>query len=350
MESLQGLGVTLDQLGHYDQAEDHLRRAIGLVELRGSPEPLRLADILGALAKVRLHLADRTEAETLYRRSLALRRDVLGYKHYQVAHDQAALGTVISESAPDEAERLMRKALAILDEILEGRDHPQLALLLSNLGLHLHRSGQSEEAEAMIRRGLEMERRLTDSDHPSIAASLSNLGIIASDQGRLEEADSLYQEAISIYEKTLGPSHYQFARVLHLIGVNAYEMRDYSAAEQNLRRSFDVLLQHLGSGHPNLAYPLVALSQVFLESGDASAALDAATLAAESLRGALPEDHWRIAEAECKRGASLMRLGRLDEAKPLLLETLAALEATFPETDRRVKSARDWLAELHRAN
>jgi hypothetical protein len=59
----------------------------------------------------------------------------------------------------------------------------------------------------------------------------------------------------------------------------------------------------------------------------------------------LPADHFELAWSKLVLGHCLTRLGKLDEALPLLREGRATTAAKFPPASPRVKHADRFLAE-----
>ena len=76
--------------------------------------------------------------------------------------------------APEQAERDYRRALAIKEELL-GQDHPDVAMTLNNLGVLVKTLGRREEAEALYERALAIFERTLDRDHSRLLLCRRNL-------------------------------------------------------------------------------------------------------------------------------------------------------------------------------
>jgi tetratricopeptide (TPR) repeat protein len=92
----------------------------------------------------------------------------------------------------NQAEQVLRKALAICDTLLE-RNHPKTADTLSYLGSVLQEQGHLGQAAALIRRAIEIYEVAYGPENAETATALSNLGTVYQDQGEFETARSLYE-------------------------------------------------------------------------------------------------------------------------------------------------------------
>jgi tetratricopeptide (TPR) repeat protein len=108
----------------------------------------------------------------------------------------------------DRAEALGRRSLRLLRRAA-GRDHPDVAHVLTALAGILHDQGRYAEAERCARRAVRILRAAPD--EPVVqrlrVQALSRLANVLRAQGRAVEAEVLYRRALAIYEATLGPRH-----------------------------------------------------------------------------------------------------------------------------------------------
>ena len=72
-----------------------------------------------------------------------------------------------------EAEPLYKQSLAIREKVL-GPNHPDVAASLNNLA-ELYRTGRYTDAEPLLKRALAIREKSLGPDHPEVAASLNNL-------------------------------------------------------------------------------------------------------------------------------------------------------------------------------
>jgi len=112
-----------------------------------------------------------------------------------------------------EAETLFRQTLAIGEKIF-GPEHPNVAASLSNLGSLLKDTKRLAEAETLLRRALQIDEQCYGAMHPSVARVLGNLADLLVDTNRLAEAEPLLRRALTIYEQSFGPMHPDVGKTL----------------------------------------------------------------------------------------------------------------------------------------
>lgn len=154
---LSSLGRFLHGIGHLDQAERFLSRALAIHERTHGPDAPALADPLGDLAMVK------------------------------------------AWRSPIGAAPLLRRALAIDEQALDAT-HPDLASRLSNLGMVLYDLGEAKESRLLLERALRIRELAHGTTSPEAAADLANLALVLKALGLLEEAEALLVRAVEIAE------------------------------------------------------------------------------------------------------------------------------------------------------
>ncbi|WP_363268433.1 tetratricopeptide repeat-containing protein [Okeania sp. SIO2B3] len=215
-----------------------------------------------------------TEAEPLYKNSLAIREKVLGVDHPSVAESLNNLADIYSHQGRySEAEPLLQRSLAI-DEKALGAENPSIAISLNNLGTFYHKQGRYSEAEPLYQRSLAILEKAWGADHPSVATSLNNLAEINYDQRRHSEAESFYQRSLAITEKALGADHPAVATTLNNLGVFYCGQEKYSEAKLLLQRALAIREKALGADHPDVATSLHSLALFYQAQGNTTDAID----------------------------------------------------------------------------
>jgi tetratricopeptide (TPR) repeat protein len=111
------------------------------------------------------------------------------------------------------AESPQKRALAIREQVL-GPTHPDVAQSFNNLALLYYAQGQYAKAEPLYQRALAIAEQVLGPTHPDVATGLNNLAALYHAQGRYAEAEPLYQRALAIGEETLGRDHPTFKTIL----------------------------------------------------------------------------------------------------------------------------------------
>ncbi len=199
VETLRYLGAAQYAQAKYRDAITTFRRAVAV-----RPEDAVLLSWLGISLD---EMAEWDEAEPLMRRALAIDEASLGPEHPSVAIRLNNLAQLLkATNRLAEAEPLMRRALAI-DEASFGAEHPNVAIDLNNLALLLKATYRLAEAEPLMRRALAIDEASFGPEHPKVAIRLNNLAQLLQDTNRLAEAEPLMRRALAIFEASLGEGH-----------------------------------------------------------------------------------------------------------------------------------------------
>ncbi len=94
-----------------------------------------------------------------------------------------------------ETEHLLQQVL-IIQEKLQGPEHPALAQTLNNLGVLRHTQGRHAEAEAFYQWALEICEAHLNPEDPDVVSLMQNYAGFLQEMGRSREADSLKARAI----------------------------------------------------------------------------------------------------------------------------------------------------------
>ena len=205
---LNELGVLYKYMGRFDEAGQVYHRALAVAAGRaGHPDDATMATLyhnLGGLEHARERYA---AGEPYARRAVAIREQLLGPNHPEVAADLAALAPILdAQGKRREAAAMMVRSLGILEQAY-GPDHYEVAVTLNNLAALCYAEGNRAEALRLYSRALAIKEKQLGSDHPDVATTLNNMAVLYKSQGDRHEAARLYGRALAIFEKSLGPEH-----------------------------------------------------------------------------------------------------------------------------------------------
>jgi CHAT domain-containing protein/tetratricopeptide (TPR) repeat protein len=309
------------------------------------------------------------EAETLYRRALAIDEKNFGANHPRIALRLNNLGELLrTTNRFAEAEPLMRRAL-VIDEKSFGPNHPHVATALNNLALLFWATHRLEDAVALTRRALEINEKSLGPEHPTVATNLNNLAALLEDgtadyvesehlkrraltidekrlgpdhpdvgrdlnnlaellraTNRLAEAEPLYGRVITIFQKTLGPDHPSLATVFNNLGLLLQASNRPAVAEPLMRRALAIDERSLGADDPNVVRDLNNLGDLLRISGQPAEAepfLRRALAIAEKGHGT-PTVH--LAAILNNLASLLQDGGRLAEAEPIFRRVIQILQ------------------------
>jgi len=338
---------TYHALALYDEALALAERAV-VIYRDLDEEGLLLAGALNQKGIILRALGDYESAEPLYRKSLAMRRNILGDEHPDVATSMNNLGLLLQIVGNyDEAEPLLRQAVALQRKLL-GDVNLCVATTLSNLGLLLRSKGDYEAAESLYLESLAIRRELLGDEHPDVARSLNNLGFLLRAKGDFEAAEPLYLESLAMRRKLLGDEHPDVAQSLNNLGVLLRVKGDYEAAEPYLREALAIRRNLLGNEHPDVARALNNLGSLLTRKGDYEAAEPYHREALAMRRNLLGNEHPDVARVLNNMGVLLKLKGNHDSAEPYLRDALAMRRKLLGDEHPDVATTLENLGLLYR--
>jgi CHAT domain-containing protein/tetratricopeptide (TPR) repeat protein len=211
---------------------------------------------------------DYEAAAGVIRRQLAVRREILGDDHIDVAISMDDLATVhctVGDFAA--AEPLLRQAL-LLNRRLLGADHPNLARAMNNLSTVIYWQGNHEAATTLCREALAMNRRLLGDNHPHVVTDLGNLGVLLGATGDLTGAEAASREAVARSRTVFGEQSPDLVGSLQNLARNLRRKGDHATAEDLLREALAMSLSLFDEEDATVARSRHDLARQLTISGD----------------------------------------------------------------------------------
>ncbi len=344
-EMLTLLGRIYERRGAYELAVPLLDQAVALGRRTLGPSP-ELAQSLNDLGVARLQKAELDAARITLTEALAMRRQVLGEEHADVAVTHSELGRALLDLGRlDEAEAHCRAALAIRRKVLGPADH-DTATSMSDLGLLLRQKGDRAGAETMLRETLAVTRKSSGPRHPDTATALANLALTVNERGDHAAAEGMFREALGISQASLGRDHPNNAqRLANLANVLRLRGKLAEAAAMN-EEALGISRPALGPDHPLVARQEVGLARIYLDQGRPAEAVPLLRHALGVQQESLPAGDWRLGATRSLLGDAYTRLSRFADAEPHLLGAHALLQVTPDPEGLETREARDNLARL----
>ena len=180
-------------------------------------------------------------------------------------------------------------------------------------------------------------------DHPSLASALSNLGAVLQNSNRLAEAEPLHHPARTIREKALAPNHAQALESLQFL---ARLLEATGRVEEAVPLRQQALKYEFGPEHPDTLRSWNNRSHALRKQGHADQAepIDRQLVAATAK--VLGKDHRLTIHRRNNLVLTLIMLGKLAEARGLLLENWHTKAELFANTTPRVTFLRHVVALL----
>ncbi len=169
------------------------------------------------------------------------------------------------------AENHLLKALLILEEQLSP-NHPDLAVVMTNLGNVYFESQRPELSEKYHQQALKIRVKSFNADDPAIAQSTYNLAVLYESQHKYEKAVIFYQQAISSWSKSMDPMHPYVGNALSHLSVVYNKQGKHKKSTDILQRMLVLKKSVFGTQHEEVAQTLINLGTSYLEQGEYSPA------------------------------------------------------------------------------
>ncbi len=282
-------------------------------------------------------------------------------------------------------EELLRRALASL-----GTNHPSTLVIMNNLAGAYGDAGRHVEAVSLFEQTLQQRRATLSPNHPNILFSTRRLAEAYQSAGRQTDADALWAEVAKLKDQTNAPakrstalsgtntsggfsagSDYRRADALYRAGKFSEAEPLYRIAIQSQRVATTSSNEYTLAYAASLARCLTELAWAERSNSAPVAVtpLERAQEAERLLRECLAirqrgtnANSWRVADVNSRLGFALatisvtdatlapeVRLTKLAEAEPLLLESAAALQAARGVSTDYIRDSLSRLIRLYEA-
>jgi tetratricopeptide (TPR) repeat protein len=210
-----------------------------------------------------------TQAVPHYEHSLALRIASVGPEHPDVALILSNLGLAYRHTGQyQKAHESYAKALAMREKLFGARS-PVLVPTLDNFAELLSIEGDNVAAIQMMARTQSLARFVPGELHPVYHQVLTDYGDIMTTAGRLPEAHAFYDQAIALETKTQSnilPATRTSQANLALVE------RKWAEADKYAQQAIDGFEAAGGKDNPGLWRPLTSLARAKIGAGNAAAA------------------------------------------------------------------------------
>jgi serine/threonine protein kinase len=295
-----------------------LDRAAENVETELADQPEVLADIHEVLGVAYKGLGFGKEARHQLEASLALRRELFGKLHVDVATVLDQLAEVSGEYLGDyeECKSFYDEALEIKRAVL-GERHPEVATTIAYRGAiewiwspenrgSTSAPGSLERSERWLREALEIRRETGDVVRAGIADCLGHLGVVHRLRGDFETAISLGRESLAARLTMVDPEHFRFSWDLSFLAESFMAAGDPAAAEPLLRQAHSIRTIRLPEHHIYLMLSKRLLGDCLWDQGKFASADSFYVQALPLYRENYPASGWAlrnlpVALAKCRQ-------------------------------------------------
>jgi eukaryotic-like serine/threonine-protein kinase len=339
------LGMTYLNLGQFDAAEMHLRRAL---ETRLAIFPRSSLEVAGSLnnyGKLLVEKGDLDEAERLYREALRTFRQRLGNYDLEVAKIVENIAYLVGLKARyEESIELYDQVLEILRHVL-GENDPEVARIMGKLGNVMSVMGKREDAEPLQRRALEILSFIHEPGHPDVASATFNLvGTIYAKKP--EEAEELAHESLETCRRILGDEHVDTVWARYNLAYVLINRERYSEAERHIREALERRDANLPDKHAVIGSCLLLLGRTLMAQGHLDEAYAALQECLALRQATLPAGHWLLATTMTFIGECLVYLGDTERGTEIIGENCEHLVQKLGRAHEQTRLACDRLERV----
>lgn len=205
-----------------------------------------------------------SEAEKIFRKSLKLKKEILGEKHIEYAYSLHNLGSFYGERGQYlEAEPLLLKALEIRLATL-GKKNKTYLKTLENIAIIYAKQGKYSQAEPFFLEVLDIKKSIYGETNLDYIGSLKKLAFFYQSQGSFYQAEPLFLKVQEIKKNIFGENHLEYANSLDDLGMLYYYQDKYSKAEIVDLKALEIKRVVLGEKHPEYISSLNNLGTVYI--------------------------------------------------------------------------------------
>lgn len=333
--------------GNTITAREILSKGAKEIEQELQEQPLTRARLMDTIGTVYMKLGLYEDSESLLRRALQIREELLDDKDTQVAESLVSLSLLLEQRGDfEEAEKIAIRALDIRERTLPP-DHPDIAASLHGLALIYYRQVKLKESEPLYKRSLEIRKKVFGSNHPAVAESLNDLGVLYYAQGQYDEAEKCYQQALAIRESVLGPDHPEVGQSLNGLASLYLTQHRFDETEPLYRRALAIREKTLGSFHPDVATCLNNIAILFYYKGSFSEAEKYYMQALKIRQQSLVENHPDIAQSLTNLAILYQQMGDLEKSKFFYEQSLTVMEKAYGQDNPDVAKSLNNFALLY---
>ncbi|XP_062551922.1 kinesin light chain-like [Armigeres subalbatus] len=225
-------------------------------------------------------------------------------------------------SDDDMAERRLSKSAAPPSRNFKDYEVSPRLKTIHNLAIHYASKGKYEVAVPLCSQALEDLERENGREHPDIATLLSILAMVYRDQKNYTKAIELLNEALKIWVRCLGECHPSVASALNNLAVLYGENGYYESAEPLSKQALAIRENVLGGFHPDVAKQLNNLALLCQNQGKHTDAEVCRRRALEIFESQLGAEDSNTIKTKCDLAASCLKLKNYKEAEQLLKDVL----------------------------
>jgi nephrocystin-3 len=333
----------------YDQAHDLYQRALVINRNTFGEIHPEVAEVLSNLGRIEKKRGNYEGARPLYEQASTILIQLFGKDHMVLAEVYVQMGDVYRKIGEDSrCVELYKRALTIYTPQY-GEDHPDVGEIYYLLSLSYKQTGNYEESIECSSKAIKIAERAFGPDHLKVASPIGSLADVYSITAKYSEAVELYKRALKIHETKLGKDHPECSENLNALGMISKKRGRYQEAREYYVRSLEIVEKVFGPNHPKVAMYVHNLGVIYRKLKQHASSMEAFQRAKKINVDTFGQDHPLVAGNMVGIALAIVKSGgNLDEARDLLIQTIAIFTDKLSPVHEKVALSMNYLAEVYR--
>ncbi|UPX11081.1 uncharacterized protein EKO05_0001705 [Ascochyta rabiei] len=343
------VGWYMGGMGEYEKAHKLILESFEVREILLGPEDPETIDSLNRLGLTLKQLGRYDEATVVLMKALKAHEQIRGTNHLNTLTSMLNLASIHNDQTQwADAEKLLNRVLEISSEMKMGQDHPFKLDTLTLLATVYRDQGRWVNAADLEVQILQTRKIQLGADHPLTLAVKGNLAYTYRRQGRLKEAEEMQLQILESYKTTQGAEVELLTFKAHLASTYRAQGR-LDDAEKLEVQILDISKMKLGVDHFDTMNRMVSLASTYWKANKFQEAqeLDIQTL--ELRRERLGEDHPSTLDSKANLAITYRDQGLYDKSEVLAKEVLEIHKTKFGQDHPTTLTAMANLASTYRA-
>ncbi|CAG7847843.1 SubName: Full=Uncharacterized protein {ECO:0000313/EMBL:CCA77866.1} [Serendipita indica DSM 11827] len=314
-----------------------------LVASRSAMHGSESLEAMGALLNLARTLAyyksEYKEGEEAARKTLEVRRRILGRNHLDIYESLYTLGSIQRLNKQySEAVATFLEAVAMSTTLL-GRDHRQTFNALRMLAA-CYEGQKNPDARTIMQDLYDTREKVLGPKHPETLTSLHQLGESCYNIGDTAQAEEFFRRELRIRRESDGPQSTTTITAIHWLGCALYQQENYSEAEEFFREEA-IARSARGLDSMNAKFWLAAT--IFLQRQESKEAEQLFREYTNHFKEAHPEPHANVSDGLYWTGRSMLAQAEYAEAVSLFEESISMWSQLGSENNANAVHAKQLL-------
>ncbi|MEN7344195.1 MAG: tetratricopeptide repeat protein [Pseudomonadota bacterium] len=344
-------GMVDQDRAKFDAAEEKFSRARQLRAQHFGERSFEVAEAIQMQAHLTAYQGDMPAAIALYEEGLAISRDLPGDNTGVIAEFLSKLAAAHRELGDDKtAERLLLDAIAALDRAY-GNRHPRYLESQRYLADVYRDQQRFSESEALYLSNIAVRQEVLGPNHTEVGTAYNEYSILLSDMGDTDGAVAAAAEFLRVLELNYDEPTAGLGAAYNNMAWLKIEQSDYAGAIVGFNQSIGVQdAIGLDADHLHRSFPVYGRAVARRKNGALELAMQEFERVLEMRRQHFEESNLLISEVKVELGATLISVGRPQDAETVLIDALDHLRKEQGATHKTTTLAESRLSEAMAMN